>query len=184
MNLRSYTFVVVGLSALSVLMAMDWPQWRGPQRNGVSEETGLLKEWPTGGPKLLWQVKELGNGYSTPAVVGNRLYMLANKGIEDEFVLALDVGQGQQIWTTKIGKVGPNQGPQYPAARSTPTVDGALLYALGSDGDLVCLEAVTGNIRWQKNLRTDFAGKPGSWAYAESPLVDGDVLVCTPGGSE
>jgi outer membrane protein assembly factor BamB len=184
MNLRSFVFVVVGLSALSMLLATDWPQWRGPQRNGVSQETNLLKEWPAAGPKLLWQIKEIGNGYSTPAVVGSRLYVLANKGMEDEFVLALDVSQGQQIWSTHIGKVGPNQSPQYPAARSTPTVDGALLYALGSDGDLACLEAATGKIRWQKNLRTDFGGKPGNWAYAESPLVDGGVLICTPGGSE
>jgi outer membrane protein assembly factor BamB len=184
MNLRSLVFSVVGLSAFSVLLATDWPQWRGPQRSGISQETGLLKEWPAGGPKLLWQVKEFGNGYSTPAVVGNRLYVLANKGMDDEFVLALDVDQGEQIWMTRIGKVGPNQGPQYPAARSTTTVDGALLYALGSDGDLACLEAATGKVRWQKNLRTDFGGKPGAWAYAESPLVDGEALVCTPGGSE
>src|SRR5206468_7091235 len=143
MSLRALVFSVVGLSVLSVLLGTDWPQWRGPQRSGVSQETGLLKEWPAGGPKLLWRVKEIGNGYSTPSVVGNRLYVLANKGMDDEFVLALDVSQGEQIWTTRIGKVGPNQGPQYPAARSTPTVDGAVLYALGSDGDLACLETVT-----------------------------------------
>src|SRR5262249_40013039 len=93
-----------------------------------------------------------------------------------------DVKDGQPAWTTPLGKVGPNRGPQYPAARSTPTVDGALLYALGSDGDLACLETATGKERWRKNLRTDFGGQPGMWAFAESPLVDGDVVVCTPGG--
>src|SRR5947209_2623971 len=85
----------------------------------------------------------------------------------------------------RIGKVGnPDQNPPYPGARSTPTVDGDLLYALGSDGDLACLETATGKVRWRKSLRTDFGGRPGAWAYAESPLVDGDVLVCTPGGAE
>jgi outer membrane protein assembly factor BamB len=175
---------VVLLGAGSVFAA-DWPQWRGPHRNGISQETGLLKEWPKEGPKLLWQVKEIGSGYSTPAVVGERLYVLSNKGVDEEFVQALDVSDGHQLWSTRLGKVGnPDQQPSYPAARSTPTVDGALLYALSSDGVLACLETATGKLRWQKNLRTEFGGQPGQWAYSESPLVDGDVLVCTPGGSE
>jgi outer membrane protein assembly factor BamB len=178
--------LVVCLGSFALAAGADnWPQWRGPQRNGISQETGLLKEWPKDGPKLLWQVKDIGSGYSTPAVVGERLYLLSNKGMEDEFVLALEAKGGKQTWSTRIGKVGnPNQQPNYPAARSTPTVDGELLYALGSDGDLVCLERVTGKVLWRKNLRTDFGGQPGTWAYAESPLIDGEVLVCTPGGAE
>jgi outer membrane protein assembly factor BamB len=164
--------------------AADWPQWRGPQRNGISKETGLLKEWPKEGPKLLWHVKEIGSGYSTPAVVGGRIYLLSNQGNDHEFVQALDVKNGKQLWSTRLGKVGnPDQQPAYPGARSTPTVDGRLLYALGSDGDLACMEAATGKVRWQKNLRAEFGGKPGVWAYSESPLVDGDALICTPGGS-
>ncbi len=166
----------------STAMASDWPQWRGPDRNGISRETGLLKEWPTEGPKLVWQVKEIGYGFSTPSIVGDRIYLLSNKGNDEEFVQALSVKDGKQIWSMRIGKVGANQGPQYPGARSTPTLSGDALYALGSDGDLVCLEAATGKLRWQKNVRTDFGGKPGMWAYSESPLVDGDNLVCTPGG--
>ena len=166
------------------LVAADWPQWRGPQRNGLSQETGLLKQWPKEGPKLVWQVKQIGSGYSTPAIVGQRIYLLANQGLENEFVQARTIADGKQIWATRIGKVGnPDQQPNYPAARSTPTVDGQSLYALGSDGDLTCLETATGKIRWQKNLRKDFGGEPGTWAYSESPLIDGDVLVCTPGGS-
>ena len=145
---------------------------------------GLLKEWPKDGPKLLWQVNNLGRGYSTPAVVGERLYLLSNQGMEDEFVKALSAKDGKEVWSKRLGRVGnPDQKPSYPAARSTPTVDGDLLYALGSDGDLLCLERSTGKVRWQKNLRTDFGGQPGIWAYAESPLIDGDVLVCTPGWS-
>jgi outer membrane protein assembly factor BamB len=165
--------------------AANWPQWRGPERNGISQETGLLKEWPKEGPRLLWQAKDIGSGYSTPAVVGERLYLLSNQGMEDEFVKALQVKDGKQAWSTRLGKVGnPDQKPSYPAARSTPTVDGDFLYALGSNGDLVCLERSTGKVRWQKNLRIDFSGQPGIWAYAESPLIDGEVLVCTPGGAD
>jgi outer membrane protein assembly factor BamB len=165
--------------------AADWPQWRGPQRNGISAETGLLKEWPKQGPPLLWQIKDAGNGYGAVSVAGGRVYLLGNRGLEDEFVLALSVKDGSRLWSRRIGKVGrPDQRPNYPAARSTPTVDGERLYALGSDGDLACLEAATGKVRWHKSLRTDFGGLPGKWAYAESPLVDGDRVVCTPGGTE
>jgi outer membrane protein assembly factor BamB len=165
--------------------ASDWPQWRGPERNGISRETGLLKQWPKDGPKLLWQANDLGDGFSTPSVAGSRIYLMSNRGMDNEFVQALSTEDGKVIWTTRVGNVGnPNQDPPFPKARSTPTVDGDFIYALGSDGDLVCLEAKTGKIRWQKNLRKDFSGKPGEWAYAESPLVDGDVLVVTPGGEQ
>jgi outer membrane protein assembly factor BamB len=174
---------VVSLVA-SVSHAGDWPQWRGPQRNGVSAEKGLLAEWPKAGPRLIWQVADLGAGYSTPAVVGDRLYVLGNEGLENEFVQARSAKDGQRDWSVRLGNVGnPKQDPNYPAARSTPTVAGKLLYALGSDGDLVCLETTTGKERWRKNLRADFGGQPGTWAYAESPLLDGDRLICTPGGT-
>ena len=167
------------------LSASDWPQWRGPERNGVSKEVGLLKEWPAGGPKLLWQVNDIGDGYSTPVVVGNRIYVMSNRGMDNEFVEALSTQDGKVLWTTRVGNVGnPDQNPSYPKARSTPTVDGNFLYALGSDGDLACLEIASGKIRWLKNLRKEFGGKPGEWAYAESPLVDGDAVVVTPGGAQ
>lgn len=183
--LSRWLLSIVVLSGLNLSAhAADWPQWRGPKRDGLSQETGLLKEWPAGGPKLLWQQKDIGEGYSTPAVVGDRIYVMSNRGKEDEFVACLAMKDGAEIWSTRVGKVGENKGPQYPGSRSTPTVDGELLYALGSDGDLVCLETASGKLRWQKNLREDFGGEPGNWAYAESPLIDGDVLVCTPGGKE
>jgi outer membrane protein assembly factor BamB len=105
--------------------------------------------------------------------------------MENEFVQALSIKDGKVIWTTRVGNVGnPNQNPPYPKARSTPTVDGKFIYALGSDGDLACLEAKSGKIRWQTSLRKEFGGEPGEWAYAESPLVDGDVVVVTPGGAQ
>ncbi|HZF40968.1 MAG TPA: PQQ-binding-like beta-propeller repeat protein [Blastocatellia bacterium] len=163
----------------------DWPQWRGPERNGISHESGLLKQWPKEGPKLLWQVNDIGDGFSTPAVVGTRIYLMSNRGLENEFVQALSTQDGNPIWTTRVGNVGnPDQNPPYPKARSTPTVDGDFMYALGSDGDLACLETRSGKIQWQKSIRKEFGGQPGEWAYAESPLVDGGVVVVTPGGAQ
>jgi outer membrane protein assembly factor BamB len=166
---------------LSESPAADWPQWRGPDRSGVSKETGLLKEWPKDGPKLVWKLDNIDDGFSTPSIAGDRIYLNSNKG-GDEYTLCLSVADGKEIWKTKIGKVGQNKGPQYPGARSTPTVDGDRIYALASDGELVCLGA-DGKPVWTKHLRNDFGGKMGNWAYAESPLVDGDNVVCTPGGS-
>jgi outer membrane protein assembly factor BamB len=175
----------IALFTSTLLVADDWPQWRGPQRNGLSKETGLLKDWPKEGPKLLWNVTDAGAGYSTPAVVGERLYLLENEGLEKESVVARAVKDGKKIWSSRVGNVGnPKQKPSFPAARSTPTVEGAFVYALGSDGDLACLDLASGKIGWQKNLRADFGGKPGEWAYSESPLVDGNAVVCTPGGAQ
>lgn len=166
--------------------AKDWPQWRGPDRTGVSSETDLLDQWSAEGPKLLWSRTDLGGGYSTPAIVGDRLYILGSSDLENEFVQALDTSaEGKQVWSRRIGKVGePDQKPPYPGARSTPTIDGDHLYVLGSDGDLACLAAASGEVVWTKNVRTEFGGKPGTWAYSESPLIDGDVVVCTPGGAD
>ena len=117
--------------------------------------------------------------------MGDRLYLQTNQGTSDELVEARATADGQKVWSTRIGKVGnPDQRPNYPAARSTPTVDGPRLYALGSDGDLACLDTGSGKVHWQRSIRKDFGGQPGEWAYSESPLVDGDVVVCTPGGAQ
>jgi outer membrane protein assembly factor BamB len=177
---------IAGLMLIaSLASASDWPQWRGPHRDGVSQETGFRKEWPKDGPPLVWRASEIGRGYSTPAIAGDRLYLLGSQGMDNEFVEALSLKDGKKIWSTRLGAVGnPKQKPNFPTARSTPTIEGNVLYALGSDGDLACLEASSGKIKWKKNLRNDFGGKPGEWAYAESPLLDGDTLVCTPGGSQ
>lgn len=179
-----FCFWIVPLTG-TLASTKDWPQWRGPERNGTSTESGLLKQWPAGGPKLLWQVNDIGDGYSTPVVVGDRIYLMSNHGMENEFVAAHSTQDGKVIWTTRVGNVGnPNQNPPYPKARSTPTVDGNFIYALGSDGDIACLDLKTGKLRWSKNIRKEFGGVPGEWAYAESPLVDGGVVVVTPGGAE
>jgi outer membrane protein assembly factor BamB len=184
MNSRLLVLAVVASGVLTLCSrADDWPQWRGPGRNGVSKETGLLKEWPKDGPKLLWKAKDNGGGYSTPAVVADRVYLMCDRK-DIEFAIALDAKTGEETWNAEIGPVGKNLTPQYPGARSTPTVDGDRVYALGSDGDLACLKVNKGELVWKKNIKKDFEGKPGRWAYAESPLIDGDVLVCTPGGKD
>lgn len=178
MHRRLFLTSSIGASAL------DWPQFRGPGRMGLSAETGLLKEWPKAGPKLLWQRPDIGDGYGTVAVAGSLLYAVSNHGMDDEFVQALAVSNGQPVWSTRLGSVGnPNQQPPYPMARSTPSLDGELLFAFSSDGDVACLRAATGEVIWRKSVRTEFGGVPGTWGYAESPLIDGDVLVVTPGGA-
>jgi len=113
------------VAAAGCAIAADWPQWLGPKRNGLSQDTGLLREWPTEGPKLLWQLNDIGDGYSTPAVAGGRVFLLGNRGMDNEYVQALSVEDGKQLWQTRLGGVGnPNQQPPYPMTRSTPTVDG------------------------------------------------------------
>ena len=163
--------------------AEDWPQWQGPDRTGISHETGLLKNWPKDGPPLAWKVEDLGGGYSAPAVAAGRIFGMSLRG-DDEVVWALDEADGKEIWATpmavKNSRVDKNPGP-----RCTPTVDGDRVYALGVSGDLVCLDAATGKKRWHKNLARDFQGRLMSrWGYSESPLVDGDKLICTPGGGQ
>src|SRR2546423_4446141 len=115
MKMRGLLLAVVGLGGLALAaVAADWPQWRGPHRDGVSQETGLLQEWPKNGPKLLWQLDDIGDGYATPAVVGARIYMLSSRGFEDEFVQALSVTDGKPQWSTRLGKVGnPKMSPSY-----------------------------------------------------------------------
>jgi outer membrane protein assembly factor BamB len=157
----------------------DWPGWRGPDRTGVSKETGLLKEWPEGGPKLAWKIKGLGDGYSTPSIAGGKIFVLGTKG-RDEYVIALSAKDGERLWVTQLG----SEAGLFAGPRSTPTVDGGLVYALSSDGKLACVTADKGEVKWQKNLKSDFGGKNPMFAYAESPLIDGDTLVCTPGGDD
>jgi outer membrane protein assembly factor BamB len=165
----------------------DWPQWRGPHRDGISAETGLLKEWPKDGPPLAWKAKGLGGGYSAPAIAGGRIFGMSYRG-DDEVVWALDEKDGAEKWVTRIDAAsrkigGPGQGPE--GSRCMPTVDGDLVYALGTAGDLVCLKTADGKEVWHKNLPKDFGGRfMANWGYCESPLIDGDKLICTPGNSD
>ncbi len=175
----------LSLSLVSNVLAApgDWPEFRGPKRDGISTETGLLKQWPAGGPLLAWKATGLGDGYSGVAVVGNRIFTAGDKG-DASFVVALNRADGAPVWTAKLGKSGPVGDPKYEGPRSTPTVDGNLLFELGQWGELVCLDAGTGTELWRKDLVKDFNGTLPSWGYAESPLVDGANVVVTPGGQK
>ena len=163
----------------SAVVALDWPQWRGPDRSDVSKEAGLLQEWPEGGPKQLWLFKDAGLGYSGVAVVGDKLFTMGGKD-ESEFLICVDVKSGKQLWSSKIGPVLKNRWGGGP--RGTPTVDGANVYALSGEGVLVCAQNSDGKILWQHTMK-EYGGKIPGWGYTESPLVDGDKVVCTPGGS-
>ncbi|HZZ29312.1 MAG TPA: PQQ-binding-like beta-propeller repeat protein [Pirellulales bacterium] len=161
----------------------DWPQWQGPNRDGISSETGLLQQWPEGGPELAWKAAGLGPGFAGVSLQNGRIYTMGQRD-NKETVLALDANQrGKPLWCTPIGDTAENGG--YGGPRCTPTADGDLVYALGSHGDLDCLNAATGAIVWHKNLPLDFGGRMMSgWGYSESPLIDGDQLICTPGGQD
>jgi outer membrane protein assembly factor BamB len=175
--------LLLACPVLLALRADDWPGWRGPERTGVCAEKGLLATWPKEGPKLLWSVSGLGGGYASPAVVGGRIFVMGSKD-GDEYVRALSVKDGQPLWAVKIGKVGKNTGPNYPGPRATSTVQAGRLWTLGSDGDLVCLQTDDGKLVWRKHLQRDFNGRRSTWAYCESPLIDGELLICTPGGPD
>ena len=158
----------------------DWPQWRGPQRNGLSQETGLLKSWPAGGPKKLWVADALGEGYGTVSIAGDRIYLQGVKS-KESVVFALNRADGKQVWSTSLGsRLDQDRGP---GPRGTPTVDGDLLYSLTEDGDLACLRAKDGSTVWRRNLLKEFNGRNPHWLISESPLVDGEKLIVTPGGS-
>jgi outer membrane protein assembly factor BamB len=191
MNRKSALALALGLFGVS-LFAADWPQWQGPTRDNLSKEKGLLPEWPKDGPKLLWTCKTLGHGYSGPAVVGDRIYILGTQG-GSEYLFALD-NKGTQLWQVKLGPTYTFKGNQWGVGpRSTASVAGDLVYALGGSGDLVCA-TTNGKEKWRKSMPNDLGGevnpigggpkppKGFAWGWCWSPLVDGDQLICYPGG--
>jgi outer membrane protein assembly factor BamB len=164
--------------------SFDWPQWRGPDRNAVSKERGLLKEWTRDGPPLAWKIKGLGGGYSAPSIAAARIFGMSKRG-DDEVIWALSEADGKTLWETRLGPAfeqGTPQAAEGPAC--TPTVDGEELYVLGLGGDLACLQVRDGKVIWQRSLTRDFGGRVPLWGYRESPLVDGDKVICTPGGQD
>jgi outer membrane protein assembly factor BamB len=192
MRIRSTILLAATVAALPLAArGADWPQFRGPDRSGRSKETGLLQTWPKAGPTLLWTYENAGQGFAGPAVVGGQLYTMGCR-TDTEYVIALD-DKGKERWAAKIGPVydfkanswsrGPN---------GTPTVDGELVFALGSQGTLVCVMAKDGTEVWRKDLPKELGGQVNGitgpdnmgWGYTWSPLVDGDKLIGTPGGPQ
>jgi outer membrane protein assembly factor BamB len=176
-----YLSVVIGIvlgGSWFPLQANDWPQWRGVNRDAISAETGLLQEWPKEGPPLVWKATGLGRGYSSLSIVSGKIFTMGDRNGE-EAIIALDAETKKELWTAKVSKAD-GDGP-----RCTPTVDGDRVFALGRLGDLICVNAASGKVAWRKNLEKDFGGKMmSSWRYSESPLVDGEKLICTPGGQQ
>ena len=159
---------------------------KGPIGIPFRRKPACCKEWPSDGPPLAWRIDGLGGGFSTPSIAAGRIFGMSYRG-KDETVWALAEKDGKEKWVTKIGPAESIAAAGFggEGSRCTPTVDGDLLYALGATGRFVCIKAADGKIVWRKNLREDFGGRPmAQWSYCESPLVDGDKVICTPGGKE
>ena len=173
---------VVSLCGAAQVMAQanaNWPQWRGPNRDGISKETGLLKQWPAEGPPLVWKATGAGRGYSSFSIANGKLYTLGLRG-DREFVVAFDVATGKEAWATPHGSAFHNDRGDGP--RGTPTVDGDRVYALGGNGDLSALDAKTGKLVWTKNVLEAFGGSNITWGISESPLVLGNKVLVNAGG--
>jgi outer membrane protein assembly factor BamB len=182
--MKSYALSVALFFSGMPAFADDWPQWQGPDRNAISKEKGLLKEWPKEGPPLAWRVKGMGGGDSAPSVAAGKLFGMSNRG-DDEVVWALSEADGKELWVTRLGAAFQQRVPQSKEGPScTPTVDGERLYVLGVGGDLACLQVKDGSILWRVSLTKDFGGVPPMWNFRESPLVDGDKIICTPGAPD
>lgn len=169
--------VLAALALCAMTPAADWPQFRGPGRDGVSAATGLARSWPATGPAVAWKSEGLGEGFSSVSVAGNLICTMGDIGAQCH-VVGIDRETGKILWKTPIGKDGGN----YKGPRCTPTQNAGRVYALAQHGDLVCLNGKDGKLIWKKDLVKDFGGMAGGWNYTESPLIDGNRLVCTPGG--
>jgi len=179
--LNSWVSCALGsLVALSAFGA-DWPQWRGDSRRDHSPDKGLLAQWPQEGPKQVWSFNNAGSGYAGFAIAKDSLFTM---GLRDgqEFLIAVNASTGKELWSSSAGQKYPNGWGDGP--RMTPTVDGDRVFAIGGQGLLICVEAKNGKLIWSKNLVTDLGGQLQDWGYTESPLVVGDIVICTPGGAQ
>ena len=164
--------------SVAAIHAADWPQWQGPDRSRRSSETGLLTEWPAGGPALVWTATGIGAGYGSMAVAGDRVFVQSTRG-RNSMVIALNRADGKEVWSKALGATQADD--RGPGPRGTPTVDGDRLYALSENGDLTGLK-IDGTMLWQRNILRDFRGRQLQWLISESPLVDGPHVIVSPGG--
>jgi outer membrane protein assembly factor BamB len=171
------------LTVAAIASATDWPQWRGPGRNGISTETGLLKAWPANGPSLAWKATGLGLGYSGASVAAGKVYTMGDQK-DANYLFVVDEKTGKQLWSVNIGEAGAPGWGGFAGPRCTPTVDGNRVYVEGQFGDIACVDVTARKTVWQKHLVKDFGGSRPEWGFSESPLVDGDLLLFTPGGPQ
>jgi outer membrane protein assembly factor BamB/precorrin-6B methylase 2 len=181
---RSHLFAIAGDAKEpdSHSNLADWPQWRGPNRDNKSSETGFLQEWPEEGPALVWQVEGLGQGIASVSVADGRIYTTTYSE-STEFVVCLDRQTGKLLWATPVGPSVRESSLMRWLSQRTPTIDGDLLYTVTAAGELVCISTQDGRERWRRNYVLEFQGKRGPWGFCDFPLVDGEKLICTPGGS-
>ncbi|MBW8038892.1 MAG: PQQ-like beta-propeller repeat protein [Planctomycetes bacterium] len=179
MNFRFPLAIILSLFVVNSATAEDWPQFHGPRRDNRSAETGLLKQWPTGGPELVWKAGGIGQGFATVAIIDGMIYTTGNID-KDTVITAMDMS-GREIWKRKNG---PAYTRSHPGSRSTPTIADGKLYNMNGDGDLICMHARTGATIWTVNMLDKFQGRMIQWGISESPLIDGDNVICCPGGQE
>jgi len=181
--------LIVFANGAGFSLGEDWPTFRGAQRTSVSTDKNLLKSWPEQGPKLVWETKGAGRGYASITVAGDQLFTLGD-GLsttkdKDEYLTCFDRKSGKQLWATKTGPAWEEMQPDWHSSRSTPTVDGGMVYVVAPKGVLVACNTADGKEVWRKNLIDEIGGKKDDpWGYSESVLIDGDKLVCTPGGDK
>ena len=181
MTSHAIAFLATAVLTATPLMSADWPQWRGAGRVGHSPDTSILAPWPKNGPKQAWIFKDAGIGYSSFSIVGTRLFTMGARQ-ESEQVICLDATTGKELWATSLGPVYENNWGDGP--RSTPTVDGDHLYALSATGILACLNIKDGTEVWKVDVVKSLGGELQGWGYTESVLIDGDHVICTPGGQQ
>lgn len=183
------SFLCLASLALAAAPEKSWPWFRGINRTAVSPETGLLQEWPKEGPPLLWETKGAGRGYASLAIADGRFYTLGDAPSTaddaDEYLTCFELDGGKQIWKTKTGPAWNQGSPDWQGSRSTPAIDGDRVYVITPHGVLLCCQTSDGAEVWRKDLMKEFGGKKGDgWGYSESPLIDGEMLVCMPGGDK
>ena len=177
------TLCILSLAISIVHAADDWPQWRGPYRNGHSEDTGLLKKWPADGPKLLWKATGLGAGYTGVSVMEERVFLMGDEG-DSCNLIALSRADGSKLWSTKVGRSGAPGWGGFAGPRCTPTVDDNLVFTVSQYGEVLCAEAATGHEVWRKDYAKDYGAPLPEWGFCGMPLMYGDIVILAPGGED
>jgi outer membrane protein assembly factor BamB len=182
---RCFHWSVLGAATLSWALLLNsqasaqWPQWRGPNRDGISSETGLLKTWPEDGPQVLWRIPA-GEGFAGIAVAAGRAYTLFGQG-DDEFVVCLEASSGKELWRFRADTIFTESHGNGP--RSTPTVEGDRVFGLSTKGKLYALNSTSGEKVWQRDFVAEFGSSVPSWGFSTSPLVEGELLLVEVGGA-